>query len=71
MEVRDLQINWIRPNCRLVYDEEVILRLADNVKSLGQQKPIVVEWVGCCFHIIEGEEYWRACKKMARIQLRH
>jgi len=63
-EIWELEINRIRPNYRLVYDEEVILRLCDNIKERGLQKPIVVVLVEYWFQIVDGEKRWRACRRI-------
>jgi ParB-like chromosome segregation protein Spo0J len=60
----ELEINRIRPNYRLVYEEEVILRLCDDIRAGGLQEPIVVELVEFWFRIIDGEKRWRAYKKL-------
>jgi ParB family chromosome partitioning protein len=69
-EMWELEINKIRPNCRLVYEEEVILRLCDDIKARGLQEPILVELVECWFQIIDGEKRWRACKKLGLNRIR-
>ena len=63
-ELWELEINRIRPNYRLVYEEEVILRLYGDIKARGLQEPIVVELVEYWFQIVDGEKRWRACKKL-------
>ena len=60
----ELEINKIRPNYRLVYEEGVILRLYEDIKARGLQEPIVVEMVEYWFQIVDGEKRWRACKKI-------
>ena len=62
-EIREIEINKIHPNYRLVYEEEVILRLCDDIKLRGLQEPVVVELVEYWFQIVDGEKRWRACKK--------
>ncbi len=63
-EIREIDIIRIQPNRRLIFEEEVILRLCQDIKSRGLQEPLVVELVGYWFQIIEGEKRWRACKKI-------
>ena len=64
LEIREIDIIRIQPNRRLIFEEEVILRLGQDIKSRGLQEPLVVELVGYWFQIIEGEKRWRACKKI-------
>ncbi len=63
-EIREIDIIRIQPNRRLIFEEEVILRLCQDIKSRGLQEPLVVELVDYWFRIIEGEKRWRACKKI-------
>lgn len=63
-EIWELEIDRIRPNYRLVYEEEVILHLYDDIKARGLQEPIVVELVEYWFQIVDGEKRWRAYKKL-------
>lgn len=69
-EIWELEINRIRPNYRLVYEEEVILRLYSDIKARGLQEPIVVELVEYWFQIIDGEKRWRVCKKLGLEKIR-
>lgn len=62
--VREIRINTVHPNYRLVYNEEVILNLCDDIRHRGLQEPIVVELVEYWFQIVDGEKRWRACKKI-------
>jgi ParB family chromosome partitioning protein len=64
MEVREIRIDRIRPNYRLVCDEEVISDLCQDILRHGLQEPITVGLVEYCFEIIDGEKRWRACKKI-------
>lgn len=64
IEIREIEIDKIHPNLRLVFDEDAILRLCENIRSRGLQEAIVVELVECWFRIADGEERWRACKKI-------
>jgi len=63
-EIRQIRIDRIRPNYRLVYQEEDI-RCRD-ICSCDLCKPITVRLVEYCFEIIDGEKRWRACKKRGR-----
>ncbi|MBM2831210.1 MAG: noc [Dehalococcoidia bacterium] len=63
-EIREIAIDKIHPTLRLVYDEDVILRLCEDIEFRGLQEPIVVELVEYWFQIVDGEKRWRACKKM-------
>ncbi len=64
VEIREIEINRIHPNCRLVYDADIIQHLCHDIESRGLQEPILVELVGYWFQIIDGEKRWRACKKI-------
>ena len=64
LEIRQIEINKIRPNYRLVFEAGVILRLCDDIKCRGCQEPIIVELVEYWFEIVDGEKRWRACKKI-------
>lgn len=63
-EVREIRIDSIRPNYRLVFEEDVILRLCDDIKLHGLQEPVLVELVEYWLQIVDGEKRWRACKKI-------
>ena len=63
-EIREIEIDKIRPNYRLVYEADTIFRLCNDIMSRGLQEPIVVEFVEYCFEIVDGEKRWRACKKI-------
>lgn len=71
-ETREIRIDMITPNYRLIYEEDVILSLRDDIRSRGLQEPIVVELFGHRFRIVDGEKRWRACKRigMARVRVR-
>ena len=63
-EIRELDIAKIHPNLRLIFDEDIILHLSEDIRSRGLQEAIVVELVECWFEIVDGEKRWRACKKI-------
>jgi ParB family chromosome partitioning protein len=63
-EIRELDIDKIHPNHRLVFDEDIILCLGEDIRCRGLQEAIVVELVECRFEIVDGEKRWRACKKI-------
>jgi len=69
-EIREIDINKVRPNYRLVYLEEAILLLCHDIKSRGLQEPIVVELVENWFCIVDGEKRWRACKKIGLTRIK-
>lgn len=64
-EIWEINIDKVQPNYRLVYEEDVILHLCNDIKSRGLQVPIMVELVEYWFRIVDGEKRWRACKKTA------
>lgn len=63
-EIRELDINKVKPNCCLVYEESAILHLSNDIRVNGLKEPIVVEMVEYCFQIVDGEKRWRACKRI-------
>jgi len=63
-EIREIGIDKVRPNFRLVFEEEVILRLCADIRLRGLQEPIIVEMVEYWFRIVDGEKRWRACKRL-------
>ncbi|MDP2743720.1 MAG: ParB N-terminal domain-containing protein [Dehalococcoidia bacterium] len=69
-EIREIAIDKVRPNLRLVYEEDVILRLCEDIKFRGLQEPIVVELVEYWFQIVDGEKRWRACKRIGWMKVR-
>jgi ParB family chromosome partitioning protein len=62
-EIREVRIDKIHPNRRLIFEEDIILELCDDIRCRGLQEPIVVELVENYFQIVDGEKRWRACKK--------
>ena len=62
-EIREVRIDRVFPNRRLVFNEDLILSLCCDIRFRGLQEPIVVELVEYWFQIVDGEKRWRACKK--------
>jgi ParB family chromosome partitioning protein len=62
-EIRQVRIDKILPNRRLIFEEDIILRLCDDIRCNGMKEPIIVEMSGFYFQIMDGEKRWRACKK--------
>lgn len=65
MELRQIQINEIKPNPfqpREKFNKEQLQELADNIKQHGMIEPIVVTRKGGSFIIVAGERRWRANK---------
>lgn len=69
-EIRRVRIDKILPNRRLIFEEDVILRLCDDIKCNGMREPVIVERFGYLFQIIDGEKRWRACKKIGLIEIK-
>jgi ParB family chromosome partitioning protein len=69
-EIRQIKIDKVMPNRRLVFDEDTILSLCDDIQCNGMKEPIIVEMVGFNFQIIDGEKRWRACKKIGLTKIR-
>jgi len=63
-EIRQIRIDRIHPNYRLVFEEGVIQSLCGDIARSGLREPITVGLVEYCFEIIDGEKRWRACKKI-------
>ena len=63
-EIRQVRIDKIWPNRRLIFEEETIVRLCDDIRCNGLKEPIILEKSGFYFLIIDGEKRWRACKKI-------
>ena len=70
MEIWSIRIDGIRPNYRLICDEDVIVYLCNDIRRHGQQEPIMVELEEHWFRIIDGEKRWRACKKIGLDSIR-
>jgi len=69
-ETRQVRIDKILPNRRLIFEEDSIIRLCDDIQCNGLTKPIVVELAGDFFQIIDGEKRWRACKKIGMTEIK-
>lgn len=63
-EVREIELDKIKPNHRLIFEEEAIVTLCRDIENYGLHCPIEVELVGHRFRILDGEKRWRACKKI-------
>jgi ParB family chromosome partitioning protein len=62
--IRTIQITRIEPNCRFVFDREIIDTLARSIRKEGQKAPMRIWFTGRCFRILDGEKRWRAIKKI-------
>ena len=69
-EIRQVRIDKILPNRRLIFEEDTILDLCCDIRSNGLKKPILVETAGFYFVIIDGEKRWRACKKIGMTKIK-
>jgi ParB family transcriptional regulator, chromosome partitioning protein len=69
-EIRQVKIDKIFPNRRLIFEEDIILRLCDDIRCNGMKEPIIVEKSGFYFQIMDGEKRWRACKKIGQTQIK-
>jgi ParB family chromosome partitioning protein len=69
-EIRHVRIDKILPNRRLVFEEDIILRLCDDIQCNGLREPIIVELAGFYLQIIDGEKRWRACKKIGWTEIK-
>jgi ParB family chromosome partitioning protein len=66
MDVREIRMDRIRPNHRLVFDEDVIHGLCTDIRASGLREPITIGLVEYYFEIVDGEKRWRACRKIGR-----
>ncbi len=62
-KVREIAIDKIRPNHRLIFEDAVITTLCRDIEAFGLHCPIEIELDGHRFRILDGEKRWRACKK--------
>ena len=69
-EIRHVRIDKIWPNRRLIFEEDIILRLCDDIKCNGMREPIIVEMAGYSFQIMDGEKRWRACRKNGMTEIK-
>ncbi|MGB8706503.1 MAG: ParB N-terminal domain-containing protein [Dehalococcoidia bacterium] len=69
-EIRRVRIDKILPNRRLIFEEDVILNLCDDIRCNGMREPIIVEMAVYYFQIIDGEKRWRACKKIGLTEIK-
>ncbi|MFH1646859.1 MAG: ParB/RepB/Spo0J family partition protein [Chloroflexota bacterium] len=69
-EIREVKITRVLPNYCIICEESVILCLCEDIKQNGLREPIVVEMVEQCFHIIDGEKRWRACRRIGLDKIR-
>jgi ParB family chromosome partitioning protein len=69
-ETRQVRIDKIIPNRRLIFEEDSIIRLCDDIRCNGMAEPILVEMAGDSFQIIDGEKRWRACKKIGMSEIK-
>jgi ParB family chromosome partitioning protein len=69
-EIRRVRIDKILPCRRLVFEEDTILHLCDDIKCNGMREPIIVEMAGYFFQIVDGEKRWRACKKVGLTKIK-
>ena len=69
-EIRQVRIDKILPNRRLIFEEDTILRLCDDIQCNGMKEPIIIEMAGYFFQIIDGEKRWRACKKIGMTKIK-
>jgi ParB family chromosome partitioning protein len=68
-ENRQVRIDKILPNRRLIFEEEIILRLCQDISCNGMREPIIIEKSGFYFLIEDGEKRWRACKKLGMTKI--
>jgi ParB family chromosome partitioning protein len=69
-EIRRVRIDKILPNRRLIFEEDIIYSLCDDIKCNGMREPVIVEIAGYLFQIIDGEKRWRACKKIGLTEIK-
>jgi len=63
-EIRELDLEKISPNLRLVYYYDAIEELCRSLLSFGQLEPMQIWFDGERFRILDVEKRWRACKRL-------
>ena len=69
-EIRQIRIDKILPNRRIIFEEDTILSLCYDIRCNGLREPIIVETDGFNFLIIDGEKRWRACRKIGMAKIK-
>ena len=69
-DVREIDVNKISPNRRLVFSDEAIENISESILLQGQLEPVEVLLVGASFRILDGEKRWRACRKLGMRRIR-
>jgi ParB family chromosome partitioning protein len=69
-EIRQIRIDKILPNRRIIFEEDIILGLCHDIRRNGMREPIIVETAGFLFQIVDGEKRWRACKKIGLTRIK-
>lgn len=62
--LRTIHITRIEPNCRSVFDREIIDEMVRSIRAEGQREPIRIWFTGRCFRILDGEKRWRAIRRI-------
>lgn len=65
-DIRQIALDRIRPNLRLVYSEDSVQAMVCDIQVNGLREPIELELVCYWFAIIDGEKRWRALKKLGK-----
>ena len=63
-QISELDVNKIHPNRRIHCARESIESLCRSIRSGVPVDPIAIRFTGERFIITDGEERWRACKKL-------
>ncbi len=68
-DIREIEISRISPNRRIVYSDESIEVVEQEIKN-GRQNPILIRFEHDSFRILDGEKRWRACKRLGMTTIR-
>lgn len=60
--IRTIELTRIEPNCRSVFDRDIIDDMVQSIRREGQREPIRIWFTGRCFRILDGEKRWRAIR---------
>ena len=68
-DIREIEISRISPNRRIVYSDESIEVVEQEIKN-GRHNPILIRFEHDSFRILDGEKRWRACKRLGMTTIR-
>ncbi len=69
-DIREIGIEKISPNLRMIYSAECIEEMVQYIKRQGRVEPISIRFEYDSFRILDGEKRWRACKRLGMKRVR-